>query len=189
MNKKKITEKNMEKLKELLKIMDEDNLNQIAQLIYKMINLYEDEINSKELEICNVKLIQSLIQMDEKFKKVYKTFKFLHSFIQNSLKEKKNGNKIIINFYDLVQKEIYLDLKLMINEIVLYIFRSIFDESVRKKEPQYRKKKEQTTKDIIVDYKEIEEILNDSFIYSNLFYLEYKNRNILQSYNKTGKEI
>ena len=187
--KKKITEKNMEKLKELLKIMDEDNLNQIAQLIYKMINLYEDEINSKELEICNVKLIQSLIQMDEKFKKVYKTFKFLHSFIQNSLKEKKNGNKIIINFYDLVQKEIYLDLKLMINEIVLYIFRSIFDENIRKKEPYYRKKKEQTTKDIIVDYKEIEEILNDTFIYSNLFYLEYKNRNILQSYNKTGKEI
>jgi len=214
--KKKITEKNMEKLKELLKIMEEnrkkylalnlfnskdkpeniknvkeieDNLNQIAQLIYKMINLYEDEINSKELEICNVKLIQSLIQMDEKFKKVYKTFKFLHSFIQNSLKEKKNGNKIIINFYDLVQKEIYLDLKLMINEIVLYIFRSIFDENIRKKEAYYRKKKEQTTKDIFVDYKEIEEILNDTFIYSNLFYLEYKNRNILQSYNKTGKEI
>jgi len=216
MNKKKITEKNMEKLKELLKIMEEDrkkyldlnlfnskdkpeniknvkeiedNLNQIVQLIYKMINLYEDEINSKELEICNVKLIQSLIQMDEKFRKVYKTFKFLHSFIQNSLKEKKNANKIIVNFYDLVQKEIYLDLKLMINEIVLYIFRSIFDENIRKKEPYYRKKKEQTTKDIIVDYKEIEEILNDTFIYSNLFYLEYKNRNILQSYNKTGKEI
>jgi len=125
MNKKKITEKNMEKLKELLKIMEEDrkkyldlnlfnskdkpeniknvkeiedNLNQIVQLIYKMINLYEDEINSKELEICNVKLIQSLIQMDEKFRKVNKTFKFLHSFIQNSLKEKKMEIKSLLIF-------------------------------------------------------------------------------------------
>jgi hypothetical protein len=114
--KKKIFEKDMEKLKELLKNMEEDkkkyvelnlfnskvkpenikkvneimdNLNQIGQLIYKMINLYEDEINSKELEIYNVKLIQSLIQMDEKFKKVNKKFKFLHPFIQNNLKEKK----------------------------------------------------------------------------------------------------
>ena len=158
----------MEKLKELLKNMEEDrkkyveldlfnskvkpenikkvneimdNLNQIAQLIYKMINLYEDEINSKEIEIYNVKLIQSLIQMDEKFKKVNKKFKFLHPFIQNNLKEKKNGNKIIINYYDLVQKEIYLDLKLMVNEIVLYIFRVIFNEDIGIKEQYNRKKK------------------------------------------------
>jgi len=207
---KKIFEKDMEKLKELYiqkyfslnlfnskdkpenitKVKEiEDNLKIIAQLIYKMINLYEDEINSKELEICNVKLIQSLIQMDEKFIKVYKKFQFLQPFIQNNLKEKKNGNKIIINFYDLVQKEIYLDLKLMVNEIVLYIFRSIFNENIRIKEQYYRKQKEQTTKDIIVGYKEIEEILNDKFIYSNLFYLEYKNKNILKSFNKTGKEI
>jgi hypothetical protein len=180
----KVKPENIKKVNEIM-----DNLNQIAQLIYKMINLYEDEINSKELEIYNVKLIQSLIQMDEKFKKVTKKLKFLLPFFQNSLKEKKNGNKIIINFYDLVNKEIYLDLNLMVNEIVLYIFRSIFDENIRKIEPYYRKKKEQTTKDIIVDYKEIEKILNDTFIYSNLFYLEYKNRNILQSFNKTGKEI
>ena len=207
---KKIFEKDMEKLKELYiqkyfslnlfnskdkpenitKVKEiEDNLKIIAQLIYKMINLYEDEINSKELEIYYAKLIQSLIQMDEKFKKVYKKFRFLKPFIQNNLKEKKNGNKIIINFYDLVQKEIYLDLKLMVNEIVLYIFRSIFNENIRKIEPYFRKKKKQTTKDIIVGYKEIEEILNDTFIYSNLFYLEYKNKNILKSFNKTGKEI
>ena len=38
-------------------------------------------------------------------------------------------------------------------------------------------------------YKKIEQILNKDIIYSNLFYLEYKNRNILQSFNKTGKEI
>lgn len=210
--KKKIFEKDMEKLKELLKNNEtqnyfplnlfnskdkpeniinkfENNLKLIAQLIYKMINLYEDEINSKELEIYYVKLIQTLIQMDANFKKVDKNFKFLEPFFQNNLKEKKNGNKIIINFYDLVQKEIYLDLTLMVNEIVLYIFRSIFNENIRIKEQYYRKKKEQTTKDIIVGYKENEEILDDTFIYSNLFYLEYKNRNILKSFNKTGKEL
>ena len=50
-----------------------------------MINLYEDEINSKELEIYNVKLIQSLIQMDEKFKKVLKRYwHILKSVIQYS---------------------------------------------------------------------------------------------------------
>ena len=38
-------------------------------------------------------------------------------------------------------------------------------------------------------YKEIKEILNDTFIYSNLFYLEYKNENILKSFKKTGKEL
>jgi hypothetical protein len=128
--------------------------------------------------------------MDEKCKTINKNLKlFLHAFIQKNLEEKQNGNKIIINFYDLVQKEIYLDLKLMINEIVLYIFRAIFSKDIWIKQHYYRKKKDQTTKDIIVGYKEIEEILNDNLIYSNIFYLEYKNRNILQSFNKTGNEI
>ena len=201
--KKKIFEKDIESLSNMFSLnlfnskdkpenitnKFENHLKQKAQLIYKKINLYEDEINSKEFEIYYVKLIQSLIQMDANFKNVDKIFKFLNSFFQNNLKEKKNGNKIIINFYDLVQKEIYLDLKLMVNEIVLYIFRSIFNENIRIKEQYYRKKKEQTTKDIIVGCKENEEIIDDIFIYSNLFYLEYKNRNILKIFNKTGKEL
>ena len=200
--KKKIFEKNMIQLKELLKKIHEDiqnfknweqiqdNSTQISKSLYKMINIYKDEINLKEVKIYNVKIIQSLIQMNVIFNYVFhnKMLNFLISLINHHLKEKKNGNKIIINYYDLVEKEIYLDLELMVKEIVLYIFRSIFNENIRIKEAYFRKKKIQTTKDIIVD-KEIEELLNENIIYSNLFYLEYKNRNILQSFNKTGKEI
>ena len=102
----------------------------------------------------------------------------------------KNGNKILLNYYNLEKIEIYVDFDMKVKEIISLIFGCIFVPS----------------KDfnISINYKRIKEDQNTQYIasfplifYKDAFnriskktiYLEYKNKNLLELSNKTGIEI
>ena len=87
----------------------------------------------------------------------------------------------------MLSKEIYLDLKLSIEQIMKNIFQNLFDDDIIIKKIYYRKKKKRTTKDILT-FPDIE-LRNNLFIYSNLFFLEFNNKNLIEYYNKYCNEI
>ena len=62
----------------------------------------------------------------------------------------KNNPKLIINYYDIIKAEVFIDLNLPIKEIIKNIFAQIFCPYLVKNRYE-RTKKNQTTKDIILN--------------------------------------
>ena len=99
-------------------------------------------------------------------------------------------DKIVINYYDLEKIELYVNLDLNVEELISIIFCSIFSQNSIKYWSLFtiykRTNSNQTTKWIIDNpiryYK-------DTDLFSYPFFLEYKNKNLNDLSNKTGKEI
>ena len=123
-------------------------------------------------------------------KNLNKSQKNLSLFFNGITDFKKNipkyGNKILINYYNLEKIELYLDLDLNIEKLISIIFGSIFFYSHTIKIYK-RTKNDQTTEWITMNPFEY---YNISDIFSpKTFFLEYKNKNLFDLSNKTGKEI
>ena len=99
-------------------------------------------------------------------------------------------DKIVINYYNLEKIELYVNLDLNVEELISIIFCSIFSKKSIKNWSLFtiykRTNSNQTTKWIIDNpiryYK-------DTNLFSHPFFLEYKNKNLNDLSNKTGKEI
>ena len=101
----------------------------------------------------------------------------------------KNGNKILLNYYNLEKIEIYVDFDMKIKEIISMIFGCIFvpsDEFTIYK--NYKRTRNDQNTQYIASFPQI--FYKESNIISKkIFYLEYKNKNLLELSNKTGIEI
>lgn len=148
------------------------NMNQMNQIIdeneYYIIN-HKNPLKEKQLNRSQINL--SLF------------FNGLSNFKKNI---PRTGNQILINYYNLEKIYLYLDLDLNVKELISIIFGSIFFScdilNIYK-----RTKSNQTTEWITANpIKYYQDCLG---IFSNIFFLEYKNINLLEYSNKTGKEI
>jgi len=105
--------------------------------------------------------------------------------IKKNIFENNNGDKIIINFYDNLLF-INLDLRISISQLIENFFNEIFGE---RNKIIKRQNENQTTEDVIknpiIEYKRIFNNNN----YSELLFLEYKGKNLIESINKNCKDI
>ena len=102
----------------------------------------------------------------------------------------KNGNKILLNYYNLEKIEIYVDFDLKVKEIISMIFGCIFipssDFNIYK---NYKRTKDDQNTQYITSFPQIFYKENENIFSKKTFYLEYKNKNLLELSNKTGIEI
>ena len=125
---------------------------------------------------------------DNKLNKIEKNLCLFFNGITNFHKNyNNNGNKIIINYYNLEKIDLYLDLDLKIKDLISIIFGYIFFISGYKFETYKRTHENQTT-DYIVKNPIIFET-DGECISRKTFLLEYKNKNLLDLQNRTGYEI
>ena len=159
-------------------IMDMNNMN-----IMNMIMDVENQINQKKNEYYIIKhknplnekqLNRSQINLSLLFNGISKFNKSIPKY----------GEKILINYYDLEKIELYLDLDLNIKELISIILGSIF-LSFDYLNVYKRTYSNQTTKWIT----ENPILYNKCLLNSNIFFLEYKNKNLNDLSNKTGKEV
>ena len=128
---------------------------------------------------------QNDIQIRKDFELEFlKIFKAINK-IKNQEK-KKDENMIIINYYNLCKKEIYLDLELKVEYLISNILTKMgYNYGIKVIK---RNKKSQTTKYIIENpiFELSEDMLN---IYKILFFFEFNDENLLKSFDKKGYEI
>ena len=177
---------NMDLMNNIMRnILSDNNTNNLDNLmaLQKMINKIM-EMKNKIPEYYNV--IHKAPMKDEKLSQNQKNLSLFFNGITDFHKNiQKDGSKIIINYYNLEKIELYLDLDSKVKDLVSNIFGLIFFCS----EPlniYKRTKKNQTTEWItnfpLINYR-------DNIISKETFILEYKNKNLLDLSDKTGKEI
>ena len=96
-------------------------------------------------------------------------------------------NKIIINYYNIININVYLDLNLEVKELIKNIFWKIFYPS-SVSHVNKRTKKNQTT-EFIIKNPISEPIYKYIINYDNFLHLEFKGKNLSKFIGKTGKEI
>jgi hypothetical protein len=147
--------------------MNNNNINYFQNQIYNNDSIKIDEIDSKE-----------------------KCLNYFFNFISFENKEKQNfkGTKLIINYYNIKNSYVYIDLNLKVGEIISKIYWQLFS-SIFKKEVHKRTENNQTTEYIIKN--PLYEIDNEDcpFQYSNFLYLEYNNKDMLISGDDTGEKL
>ena len=120
---------------QLFQIFESNLVNSnIPKLIHKIQSLYFNEIDSEIFKDYYYELIYLLLQMELIRKEIDKSklIRFINPFGSgNEFKEKKKGNKIKINYYNLMEKNIFLNLNLPVNEIIANIFESLFNNNIR----------------------------------------------------------
>ena len=174
----------MNPMMEQINMMHESIMNQIMV----MNNMVNNNYNSKSLVYYNIKHKNPL--NDNKLSKIEKNLCLFFNGITNFNKNyHNNGNKIIINYYNLEKIDLYLDLDLKIKDLISIIFYYIF--FIREGVPiiiNYKRAHENQTTDYIVKNPMI--FKTDAEVFSRgTFLLEYKNKNLLDLQNKTGYEI
>ena len=96
-------------------------------------------------------------------------------------------DKIIINYYNLINIDVYLDLNLKVEELIKNIFWHLFYPSsikyVNKRTNQYQ------TTEFIINNPISEPNYDCGINYQDILYLEYKEKNLSEFKGKTGKEI
>ena len=145
--------------------------NQMLQMMNQMM-MMNTMMHNKDEEKYN-----KIDEEGEKFRKYL--FNFYYDAIRNYKKvfynSKKLENKIYINYYNKIRKEIYLDFNDKMKDICGYILSSIglcHNNSIK---IYKRKEKNQTTINII----ENPNVENDFFFYIDKYlFLEYKNKEI-----------
>ena len=98
------------------------------------------------------------------------------------------GEKVLVNFYNLLKKNVKIKLNLQIKNVIANIFWQIFYPSF-KKYVYKRKEKSQTTEYIINNPTYDIEEEESPFKYEHILYLEYKGYNLSQYSNRTCREI
>ena len=101
----------------------------------------------------------------------------------------KNGNKILLNYYNLEKIEIYVDFDLKVKEIISMIFGCIFFPSDLYIYKNYKRTKDDQNTQYITSFPQIFYKDYSNIFSKKTFYLEYKNKNLLELSNKTGIEI
>ena len=83
----------------------------------------------------------------------------------------KNETKLFINYYDIIESEVYVDIKSPINEIISKIFAQIFCPNLIKK--RYKRTKKNQTTEYIMSHpiKQFDEE-KSFYLYKNFLYLE-----------------
>jgi hypothetical protein len=184
----------------------------ILSYFYQLLSKFDLKgVKGKELELFNilgsklytissyhynkVKKLEAalnLISKDSYYSEENNLYRFLQIFHFNSKSEKnQNGNKIIVNYYNIIKKEIYFNLEHKIEELIFNIYFSFFGPLSKEiyAKPFYRKICNETTKHILLNQEKKIIIYNDLFSFSDFLYLEYKEENLSKFSNKTGLEI
>lgn len=116
---------------------------------------------------------------------------FLNSVCFNNIRNEENhnnkNNKLILNYYNLIKVNIYLNLNSKIKELIPYIFWQIFYPS-KKIFLNKRTEKTQTT-EYIINNPISEPNLEFSINYQNFLFLEFNGKNLSSFLEKTGIEI
>lgn len=149
---------------------DMDDINSI------LANKLEEMISGKKLD--NFSINENLLL-------------FLNSVCFNNTKNEENhnnkNNKLILNYYNLIKVNIYLDLNSKIKVLIPYIFWQIFYPS-KKKFINKRTEKTQTT-EYIINNPISQPNLEFSINYQNFLFLEFNGKNLSSFLEKTGIEI
>ena len=141
--------------------------------------------NKMEILLCE----RNMIFADYKIKNLWRN-KFLDIYIMinniNDWKKKGEGEKkLIINFYDICQKEIYFDCELKIENLISFILAKM---KRNEKLIIKRLKNNQTTKYLTENL--IPEDFDSYFdIYEDPLYFEYNGTNLFSLKQQTGEEI
>ena len=169
--------------------------NQIQMLLN---NLYNNQMTNNtfnEMDDINFMIEKKFKEIEEKkYEECYLDYNLVQflgfvCFNKSRNEEFKNNDnkKLILNYYDLIKVNIYLDLNLKIKDLIPYIFWQIFYHSNLKKLNK-RTKKSQTTEYVIknpISEPVFEYIIN----YQNFLFLEYNKKSLSSFSDKTGYEI
>ena len=176
-------------------IMNENQMNSKNQLLNYMNmknikteimkNILNNKNNDNDEELIEKKNIKLAIK--EKLKYFLSFISINNEISENEENENLKGSEISINYYNIVEFSVYLDLDLKINELIPYIFWKIFYSNKCKLEFK-RFQKNETTEYIIKNPKKIPDF-NFFIGYSNFLFLEYKDKPLSMFKDKTGSEI
>ena len=149
------------------------NINNTIDLLFQEIYPRFNPMNQNDIQIRQ--------NFENEFLKIFKDI----NKITNKDKQK-DEKMIIINYYNLCKKQIYLDLDLKVEYLISNILSKMgynYGKKVNK-----RNKKSQTTKYIIENL--IFELNKDIFnIFEICFFFEFNGNNLKESFDKKGYEI
>ena len=142
--------------------------------------------NLMNQNVMNNKMNTYIMNNNDKNKEIYEDILNLINIRKNKFENNnQNGEKITINFYNNLLF-INLDLRISISQLIENFFDEIFGEQNKIIK---RQNENQTTEDVIknpiIEYKR--KFNNNN--YSELLFLEYKGKNLIESINKNCKDI
>ena len=160
-------------------IMNEQIMNYPMMMINNQNN---DDIQFNEIKIMNEFRRQKMNEFFEIIKN------------HNNYNDNKANNKIIINYYNIIKKEIYVDLRKEIAELIFDLYNSIgigINKEIFSVLKEYKRENESETTKFIFENPKFKVVLTKSFVrcLNKFLYLEYNNKNLTIDGKETGLDL